>query len=708
MKSMFNSLNVELNPSMKQYVALLEAVCESSPLATVDVVQDVSVIFAKLADKCKMRVHGEQDQDPQLNPNYCCSLKEMISHKRVFPTKSNGWVTLAHKPMIVDSPHLEKIFKSHREICLLNLPSAMKRAANKSKHQGKLHEKEAFSEADRELFLEICGVKRLSQCVSTDPLTEMYRPCPSFQNLVRQIVPYIQRFIYHHGDFEDVYSELKEAGIAKQINSLSFGQVGKMYIHYRLEVSEGDPVFESEDIICFLDDKKALYIHKDHLSAKLDICRELVKLFTTEKTLGKVLESFLLGLVPWINDQAALRRYLDRENAQELPPDEELWEVLAPKQVEVKKENNVPVAHPSGAVQEDEIQTDQNKDYRLVCWPPKASLNKTASQAVDDVMKMWPPPAAPSPAPVMVTGHSGFRVERSSSIMNVHQPTGEPPVHVDLRPQYFQGPRTSESTSHTTDRPGRTEMKEEPTVQGIKTKVHPQTVKSNAASDEPEETPHHHKTNPTPTAVEQDTAETPAPPGHNTTPVPEMVSSQFQGGETLQRPLVSLDNVVWTKPMAPEAILEDLELDCTLPQTFLISKDFDGTACIGQWGEQLVFSFLTHWKENGGDYGPIEITWFNEKGESGQPCDFKLTFANKGPRADTTREIYVEVKTTVKRERHFIHLSANELDFALKEKERYHLYRVYGAGDAQNVRLCRIKNLAQHLHSKTLKLFLFV
>lgn len=42
------SLNVEFNPSMKQYVALLQAVCESSPLATGDVVQDVSVIFAKL------------------------------------------------------------------------------------------------------------------------------------------------------------------------------------------------------------------------------------------------------------------------------------------------------------------------------------------------------------------------------------------------------------------------------------------------------------------------------------------------------------------------------------------------------------------------------------------------------------------------------------------------------------------------------------
>lgn len=86
-------------------------------------------------------------------------------------------------------------------------------------------EKEAFSERDRELFLEICGVERLSRRVTTEPQTENYRPCPAVQTLVRQLVPYIQRFIFHNADFDDVYSELKESGIAKCIRSLSFGQV---------------------------------------------------------------------------------------------------------------------------------------------------------------------------------------------------------------------------------------------------------------------------------------------------------------------------------------------------------------------------------------------------------------------------------------------------------------------------------------------------
>ncbi|XP_051530357.1 uncharacterized protein LOC127427065 isoform X2 [Myxocyprinus asiaticus] len=699
MKSMFKSLKVESNPSMKQYVALLEAVCESAPLATGDVVQDVSVIFAKLAAKCKIPVHGEQDQDTQLDTTYCSSLKEMVSHKRVFPTKTNVWVTLARKPMIADSANLEKIFKLHSAVCLLNLPSAVKRAANKSRHEGKLHfsEKEAFSERDRELFLEICGIKRLSQCVTTEAQTESYRPCPSMQTLVRQVIPYIQRFIFHHADFEEVYSELKDSGIAKQISSLSFGQVGKLYIHYRLEVSEGNPIFESEDIICLLKDKKELYIHKDHLSAKLDICRELVKLFTTEKTFAKELERFLQGLVTCINDQAALKRFLYRENTQELPPNEEPWEVPAPQPVELKAETNVSsVARLPAAVQEEE----QNKEDRLVCWPPKASLNKTGgsssgSQAVEEVMKMWPPPASLAPVKVSL----GPATERSSSNLSIHQRTGEPPVHVDLGAQHVQGTKPSDNNPRTT------EIKEEATEQDVQPVVGPQQhVKSKAASDEQGKTALD-KTNPSPSAVDQHTPQPPSMHGHNPT---QVVLSQFQGAESLQRPPVALDSAVWTKPLTPEAVLEDLVLDCTLPQTLVLSKDFDDTACIGQWGEQLVFSFLSHWKANGGPTGPTEITWFNETGESGHPCDFKLTFANQGQRAGRAQEIFVEVKTTVKRERHFIHMSANELDFALKEKEKYHIYRVYGAGDVQNVRLCRIKNLAQHLHSKSLELFLFV
>ncbi len=136
----------------------------------------------------------------------------------------------------------------------------------------------------------------------------------------------------------------------------------------------------------------------------------------------------------------------------------------------------------------------------------------------------------------------------------------------------------------------------------------------------------------------------------------------------------------------------------------VLSDDAMDVAAIGEWGEQLVNSFLCHWKDSSDPRRPADVLWCNQSGESGQPYDFKLTFEPaRGPGV-----VYVEVKSTIKKEKSFIHLSANELDFALKEKERYHIFRVYSAGDAQNVRLCRIQNLAQHLHTKDLALYLFV
>lgn len=82
-----------------------------------------------------------------------------------------------------------------------------------------------FDERDRSLFLEICGIRQLSQCVKTEPQTENLRPCPSMQAMVRTMIPYIQRFLYYHDELSEVYPELIENKIGEKIKRLSFGQV---------------------------------------------------------------------------------------------------------------------------------------------------------------------------------------------------------------------------------------------------------------------------------------------------------------------------------------------------------------------------------------------------------------------------------------------------------------------------------------------------
>ncbi|MGH0153085.1 UNVERIFIED_CONTAM: hypothetical protein FKN15_023719 [Acipenser sinensis] len=548
------------------------------------------------------------------------------------------------------------------QVCLLNLPAAELKPIFKAKtssKQGKHIQKEkVFDEDLRALFLEICGVRNLSQCISVEAQTENYRPCPSVQRLVRKVVPDIQKFIYQ--DFRHIHNELKENNIAGLLKSLSFGQVGKLYIQYQLTLPDMDPLYEKEDVICLLKDKQ-LYIQKDHIRSHIDICREVVKLFSMEdKDFGKELERFLQGLMSCLDDEAALKRFLHKEDISDLPENEEKWEV--PKPLEIEQETK---GHRIGDQLHRALSTNEEKpkeaaedgEKTLACWPPKSSMNGVAyspsGQAADTVMKMWPPPAQPSP---LTDTKVYFNTHGNSEVND----TG-------VQASKLPDPQLQDSSQET----GQNQQLPAENTEAD------QRVPSNASLS------------------------------NHQPPVGPAVYSVFQGSDSLQRPPLPLDCPVWAQRQPHEALLEDLTIKSSVsgPQAVVFTEDTQDSTAIGEWGERLVYAFLLDWKENGIHNRPREIVWNNRNGESGQPCDFKVTFATDD---GVLSEVYIEVKATVKVERSFIHLSANELHLALKEKERYHIYRVYNAGDTRHVRLCRIKNLAQCLHAKELELFLFV
>ncbi|TKS90196.1 hypothetical protein D9C73_024327 [Collichthys lucidus] len=701
-------LNVDHSPNMNQYVGLLELICSSSPIPTAEVLQDVSVLYAKLAQKCTIPVSGDQENfQPRLDHGYCSTLKGMVSDKRVFPTKDNCWVSLARKPMIADNKDLEKIFKPHKQVCLLNLPPAEKKTLCRSKTGNIVLRDQAnavptFNEKDRFLFLEICGIRQLTECVKTEPQTENLRPCPPMQAMVRSVIPYIQRFLYHHDELSEVYSELIDNNIREKIKRLYFGQVGKLYIRYQLDVDDSE-VVELQDVICLLKDMKELYIQKDHLSAKLDICRELVKMFCKESSHRKELMPFLTGLITSLGDSESLKRFLLKEDIRELPSDEEVWEVPEPPKPDMSLERVLSRSYsPTSTQEEPPRPAQQDGEQTLICWPPRASILNTGasrtvhvdSGAIDAVMKMWPPPAGPKDrdpekdVPHRESSQSPLQpASSSSSILEANQPlrssrpTDQPVLQRVL--SHPVQPKPAAVTSNTPPPPA--------------TECSQQSETAESDSEESLAAPKPPSAQPAETANEQ-----PAP---NSLAIPDamVLSSTFQGTAATaesQRPPLNLDFPQWNG----HATLEDMALTCQRPTTVVLSDDIGDVAAIGEWGEQLVNSFLCHWRDSGEAGRPAHVLWSNQSGESGQPYDFRLTFeAAGGPGV-----VYVEVKSTIKKEKSFIHLSANELDFALKEKERYHIFRVYSAGDAQNVRLCRIQNLAQHLHTKDLALYLFV
>ncbi|XP_028263346.1 uncharacterized protein LOC114437112 isoform X2 [Parambassis ranga] len=702
MRDFFNRLKVDRSPNMKQYVGLLELICSSSPIPTAEVLQDVSVLYARLAEKCKLQGPADQEIITQykLDRGYCSTLKGMVSDKRVFPAKDNSWVSLARKPMICDSKELEKIFKQHKQVCLLDLPPAERttqkhNTAHKNNFAaGQRATAPKFNENDRFLFLEICGIRQLSHCVRSEPQTELLQPCPSMQAMVRSVIPYIQRFLYHHDELSGVYSELTDGNIAEKIKHLYFGQVCKLYIRYQLDVADGEEsVIEVQDVICLLKDEKELYIQKDHLSAHLDICRELVKLFCTDTNHSKELMRFLSGLITSLSDPGALRRYLMKEDIRELPGEEEQWEVPEPPKPEMNLDRVLSRRTTTSDPQEEPLRPAQEDgEQTLVCWPPRASIQNTGtscagqggSGVVEAVMKMWPPPAGPQDREKEVTSARASSQEGNQQPLKSSRPAEQlAPQRVPSHPEQPnmaavtgsaatpQSPERSQQTE-TTDRAERGEGSLTAPTQSA-----PSAPPAEPASNQP------------------------AP---NSLAAPEAVvlSSSFQGtAADTQRPPLNLDRPLWNKVQPSQATLEDMELKCQRPTTVVLCDDNGDLGAIGEWGEELVNSFLCHWRDSGVKGAPTHVLWCNQSGESGQPYDFKLTL-------DPAETVYVEVKSTVRKEKSFIHLSANELDLALREKERYHVYRVYSAGDAQNVRLCRIRNLAQHLHTKDLALYLFV
>ncbi|XP_072339919.1 uncharacterized protein [Scyliorhinus torazame] len=693
MKKLFRkTVNVEKIPSMKHYVNLLVLICSKESLPNSDLLQDVSVIYAVLAVKCK--TCNDYDDTWERYLPYCQSLKGMIMDERVLPAKDNRWVSMANTLVIPDNKHLERIFKAH-SLCLLHLP-----AAERISHKAKANNKQEFrfNEEDRNLFFEICGVERLSNCITVEAQTEDYRPCPRVQNFVNLVVPFIQRWFFHHDDFSDVYQKLQDNDITARLKSMTFIQVGKLYLHYELTLPNTSLEVENEDIVCHLKDK-TFYIQKDHITSRTDICRELVKLFSFgRKELEKELERFLQSLNSYLENRPAttqpedpLKRFLKMEGVEELPESEEKWEV--PRAVEMRPE---PPRQPAMISTQGQNETSRNlesnnskddADRLLASWPPRSSLQdssgRTFSKATEAVMKMWPPPAPPS-------GSSDY--PPSSNLQHLYSPaqtgdqqrtqitstksSGEPTQHVDRQNSQGHPTATAEhdDPSVNSEQMGSNQFK--PVCQ---------TPTANQAQEHPPVTGSDH-------------------PSQQSTPKSNTFS---RAAANISRAALPLDTPVWTKEQPHEEVLEDLLIHGSVekPQAVTFSEDKAENSAIGEWGERLVHAFLMHWKDSDSQHKPTSVMWANENGESGFPYDFKVTFTSV---SDEQVETFIEVKSTIKAEKNFVQLSAQEVDLALKVTDRYHLYRVYKAGDSQNVQLCRIKNLAQCLHAKQLELFLFV
>ena len=139
----------------------------------------------------------------------------------------------------------------------------------------------------------------------------------------------------------------------------------------------------------------------------------------------------------------------------------------------------------------------------------------------------------------------------------------------------------------------------------------------------------------------------------------------------------------------------------TIPANFELSESSD-TGEIGRWGEQLVYDYLLQQKASHGEI--CDVHWNNRDGESGKPFDFEVTCKLE----DEAYTLYVEVKATKSSKKEIFEISSNEVNFACGKGKHYHIYRVFRAGTATEVRLVRLTNVAHKMDNKEVRLLMVI
>ena len=158
---------------------------------------------------------------------------------------------------------------------------------------------------------------------------------------------------------------------------------------------------------------------------------------------------------------------------------------------------------------------------------------------------------------------------------------------------------------------------------------------------------------------------------------------------------------VWTF-MATDYMYEDLGSGKDLGTVdFLTLCEDAAGAEIGEWGEALVAQYLEKQKQDG---NILDYTWKNSEQETGCPFDFEIQLAGNNGMIYN----YVEVKSTLSADKEVFEISMQQIQFAGQEKERFHIYRVFNAGNPERVKLIRITNLDMRLAKKQVKLCMLI
>ncbi|KAL3859494.1 hypothetical protein ACJMK2_009713 [Sinanodonta woodiana] len=701
---------------------------------------------------------------------------KFLRKQKVLFSKRKEWVCPDDCPMIADNLEWEKIFEEKENIHFLQIEEKTTRQHAKDRRmKGK-------SDRDNkemvQLFLEICGVKKLSECVEMNHTTELAQECPQLQLYIHQIISTLQWYLTcKYPEVIQRHDKMKDA-----LKSSKFFKVGRLEVVYSLQNHPN--VCEIRQVKCIIKPPE-FYVHKDHVESISEINRELARVFSAgNPECSAVIRSFLSDLHNIIKGGTddTVEDLLQHHNVdveEDLITEEELWIVPAPviQPIQVQQVHKEPDENPETDLTPNTSKITEEGEPVLRAWPPVARDDGVKSQRNKEEnagSNIWPPPKAPDymrstkelpshfkmAAPQPPEGSREKQDERKGSAANetelgqreswptpretdVYRQDSHPHGEQDSGKEHSR--RTGRDAEHLTTgftRQSTGQQKIEPTEgenaqvqlknhdqkdkhteqeqKTIMDEGHLQKLENNSVNDTSGlesqnqgqifgamETQFVNQgqvqgsfgnyNNNNDNTGESNTHRIPS---QDHTPSMEERRTFHTGSKSSPSPprLPILGNPDWIH-MAGEYTYDELPpMDNLIIPEMITSGE--GHTEVGIWGEQLIYNYLMKMKDVEGTIQ--EVKWINKEGETGAPYDLEVYYQNN-PQVH-----YIEVKSTQSNNKEVFEISLPQIKFAERQKEHFHIYRVFNAGNSLLVRLIRISNLDMRLEQKQVRLCMLI
>ena len=409
-------MKVDETPTLRDYINMVCAVADEIKLPDPEGIQNLLALFAALGKKCiqfqlednvsdVVNSHSEANEQEfeelrsLLDPTNSSFVMENIKDEKIFPTKSDRFVSLEETPFLPDDLKQMSIFESCQNVHFLHLPDVQ--IVSKKRESGVEERKRKKQlKVGIHSFLALCNIQSISKVVcSPEVIPEnSVDGCYKWHKELSRLLPYVQRYLL--SSHSDVYHSLvNEDCLPGKLRESKFITANTITAVHRLRGRDDVHVKTNKKCAIEVAEQRVyFYFGRDYLKERDDVFIEFSGLFARgdkkiEDSLSEILSSISLRLKDK-HSASNINNWLERKKIGDLPNGEALW-VLPDAIEKVAPPPPKPVLVPEPAA---------DSSGGMTCWPPRAPENykdetreqkKFDQPPPPDNQSQWPMPAPP-------------------------------------------------------------------------------------------------------------------------------------------------------------------------------------------------------------------------------------------------------------------------------------------------------------------------